>query len=162
MLRLAILMVVLAGDATALTFLSESGDWRGRGVFREKIDAPLIKGQCRFRTTVEGPVTQVKGKCGAAVGAAPMNMALTRLGDGALAAQISSTAFEDVLVYEGQEAEAGAILNTAKPHRLDDGSFDLTLELVWQDDGFVLQQFVAPAGGGERVLVVKMTFAPRQ
>lgn len=161
-MKTALIAFVLAlgttAPALAQSFLETSGDWRARGMFREKIDAPLIRGQCRFAATVEGATTSVKGKCGAAVGTAAMNLAITRAGGNAVKAAISSTAFDEIVSYEGTEFPEGLRMRATEPSDFEGTQATFEMELVWKGEGFVLQQFAHPADGSDRVLIVQMDF----
>ncbi len=155
-------LVFPAGAARAeVPFVEQPGIWVGTGTFREKPEAPLQRGRCRFKVSPlpDGQGSEIAGKCASPSGAARIALRIERRGKGLVAAGLSVSLREGVMQYLGTEAKDGITLRA----RADDGTpADSKLDLRWLDGKRVSLSDARVAPDGSEIKMLEMTFTRRK
>ncbi len=142
-------------------FVEQPGIWIGTGTFREKPEAPLQRGRCRFKVSPlpDGEGSEIAGKCASPSGAARVALRIERRGKGLVAAGLSVSLREGVVQYLGTEARDGITLRA----RAEDGTpANSRLDLRWLDSRRVSLSDARVAPDGSEIKMLEMTFTRKK
>ncbi|QIS94688.1 DUF1579 family protein [Nitratireductor mangrovi] len=164
-MNLAIALLALAAFAAAPAQAASLvdglvGEWRGKGLTRERPGAPLERAACRMTARAAGAARiEVTGRCGTAGGTARFAITLEKRSGGRVDAHASSPVLPGDVAYSGTASGNRIDFRAVAPLEIDGEAWSSRVVFAFNGaDAFAMVETATRAADGERQTFFDMRY----
>lgn len=160
-IALLALAAVAAAPAQAASLVDGLvGEWRGKGLTRERPGAPLERAACRMTARAAGAARiEVTGRCGTAGGTARFAIALEKRAGDRLHALVSSPVLQGDIAYGGAASGNRLDFRTVAPLDIDGEAWTSRVIFAFNGaDAFAMVETATRTADGERRIFFDMQY----
>ncbi|WP_146149203.1 hypothetical protein [Nitratireductor sp. StC3] len=154
------LVLLQATPAAASPLDTLIGDWRGKGMVRERPGSPPERAACRLTAqTVDATRISVTGRCGTAGGTARFSITLRRRPGGRVDAVVSSPTLPEDIDYAGTVSGNRLSFGATAPLDIDGAQYSSHVVFAFDgDDRFVMVESATRLADGEKQIFFDMRY----